>query len=140
MKHILKVALTAAVFSLGSTLPSLAQTIDDHIDFKASFPFYAGDERMPAGSYRITQPDINSDQVLIQSTDGKYATFVDFIPTFSEQPQVKSSVTFQKNGDVGYVSRIRVEGANYGMKFEPTKTELKVASNTAVMENSTSGN
>jgi hypothetical protein len=140
MKRTLKLALAAAVLSIGSALPAVAQTIDDHIDFKASFPFYAGDERMPAGSYRITQPDSNSDHVLIQSTDGKYGAFVDFIPTFSEQPHEKSSVTFQKNGDVGYVSRISVEGANYGIEIEPTKTELKASSETAVIERPISGN
>ena len=140
MKHILKVALAAAVLSVGSALPALAQTIDDHIDFKASFPFYAGGERMPAGSYRITQPDINSDHVLIQSTDGDYSAFVDFVPTFSMQPREKTSVTFQKSGDVDYVSRIRLEGENYGMKLEPTKTELKASSETTAMERSTAGN
>jgi hypothetical protein len=140
MKHILKVALAAAVLSIGTALPALAQTIDDHIDFKASFPFYAGNERMPAGSYRITQPDMNSHQILIQRTDEKYSTFVDFVPSFSMQPRERTSVTFQKNGDVSYLSRIRVEGANYGIKLEPTKTELKAASVTAVMENASSGN
>jgi len=140
MKHILKVALAAAVLSMGSALPAVAQTIDDHIDFKTSFPFYAGDERMPAGSYRITQPDINTDHILIQSTDGNYSAFVVFIPTFSDQPHEKSLVTFQKYGDLSYVSRISVEGENYGMKVDPTKTEQKALSDTAVIQPSTSGN
>lgn len=140
MKHILKVALAAAVLTMGSALPAVAQTIDDHIDFNTSFPFYAGDERMPAGSYRITQPDINSDHILIQSNDGNYSAFVEFIPTFSQQPHEKSFVTFQKYGDLSYVSRISVEGENYGMKVDPTKTEQKALSDTAVIQPSTSGN
>ena len=140
MKHTLKIALAAAALSMGSALPALAQTIDDHIDFKASFPFYAGDKQMPAGTYRITQPDMNSDHVLIESTDGSYSAFVDYIPTFSLQPREKTSVTFQKDGGIDYVSRISVEGENYGMRFEPTKTELKAASDATATERPTSGN
>ncbi len=129
----------AAVLTLGSALPLMAQ-IENSIDFTASFPFYAGNEKMPAGSYQITQPDMNADHVLIQSKNGNSSAFVEFVPTFSEQPREKSGVTFQKYGDVDYLSRISIEGENYGMKVDLTKAEQKAESATAAVEHSSPGN
>ncbi len=139
MKSIVKVAAASAVFILGSALPLMAQ-IDNGIDFTTSVPFYAGRAQMPAGSYRITQADLNSDDVLIRSTDGKYSAFVGFIPTLSEQPHQNTAVTFAKYGDVEYLDRIWVEGESDGMKVDQTKAELKAASDTAVLGHSVAGN
>jgi hypothetical protein len=40
------------------------------IDFTTSFPFYAGNAKMPAGSYKLTQADFDENVLLIESTDG----------------------------------------------------------------------
>jgi hypothetical protein len=139
MKNLFKMALATAVLALGSALPMMAQ-IDNGLNFTTSFPFYAGSVEMPAGSYRISQPDMDTPQLLIQSADGKRSTFVDIIPTRSEQPHQKSDVTFHRYGSVDYVNRIWVEGQRYGMKVDPTKAELKSALSTTVVEHSISGN
>ena len=69
MKSILKLALIGALLSVAGT-PLLAQ-IGNGIDFTTSFPFYAGNAKMPAGAYMITQ-SINMDESLVQidSKDG----------------------------------------------------------------------
>jgi hypothetical protein len=46
------------LLSLLSVLPLAAQ-IDNGVNFTTSFPFYAGNARMPAGSYKITQSDMD---------------------------------------------------------------------------------
>jgi hypothetical protein len=138
MKTLLKVAVATVALTLGSTLPALAQ-IDDGLGFTTSFPFYAGNAKMPAGSYRITQTDIDASDLQIQSADGKYSAFVDFIPMHAEEPHAHSDVTFHKYGDVEYLNRIWVVGQRYGMKVEPTKAEAKVASTTAAAGHTVTG-
>jgi hypothetical protein len=133
MKNLLKVTIATVALTLGSALPALAQ-IADGMSFKTYFPFYAGNAKMPAGSYRITQTDFDADELRIQSADGKYSAFVDFIPMHAEEPHAHSDVTFQKYGDAEYLNRIWVVGQRYGMKLEPTRAELKAASTTAVTE------
>jgi hypothetical protein len=138
MKSLLKGTVATAALALGSALPALAQ-IDTSMGFKTSFPFYAGDAKMPAGSYRVTQTDIDANDLQIQSADGKYSAIVEFIPMHAEQPHADSDVTFHKYGDVEYLNRIWVVGQRYGMKVEPTKAELKAASTTAVEEHTVTG-
>jgi hypothetical protein len=138
MKSFHKIALASAVLVLGSALPVMAQ-IDNGIDFTASFPFYAGNAKMPAGSYKITQTDIDVSGLLIQSTDGKYSVYVEFFPTWSEQPHQQSDVTFHKYGNVDYLDRIWVEGQRYGMRVDPTRAEKKAAANAGPVEQSIVG-
>jgi hypothetical protein len=138
MKNLLKVAVATVALMLGSALPALAQ-IADGMGFKTSFPFYAGNAKMPAGSYRITPMDMDSSELRIQSADGKYSAFVDFTPMHAEQPHAHSDVTFHKYGDVEYLNRIWVAGQRYGMRVEPTKAEVKAASTTAVAEHTVTG-
>jgi hypothetical protein len=138
MKSLLKVAVATVALTLGSAFPALAQ-INDGMGFNTSFAFYAGNAKMPAGSYRITQTDIDANELQIQSADGKHSVFVDFIPMHAEQPHAHSDVTFHKYGDVEYLNRIWVAGQRYGMKVEATKAEQKVASTTAVTEHTVTG-
>jgi hypothetical protein len=138
MKSFYKVALAAAVLVLGSALPVMSQ-IDNGMDFTTSFPFYAGNAKMPAGSYRITQADFDANELLIQSADGKYSAFMEFIPTWSEQRHKQSDVTFQKYGSVDYLDRIWVEGQRYGIKVDPSKAEKKAAANAGPVEHSIVG-
>ena len=105
MNMTLKVAAATAVLVLGSGLRALAQ-MENGIDFTTSVPFNAENVKLPAGSYRITQTDANSADVLIRSTDGKYSAFLGVIPTLSEQPHQDSGVTFQKYGDTQYLDQI----------------------------------
>jgi len=138
MKSLLKVAVAAAALALGSALPALAQ-IDTGLGFTTSHPFYAGEAKLPAGSYSITQPDMDASELFIQSADGKHSAFVAFIPMHAEKPHKHSDVTFEKYDDVAYLNRVWVVGQRYGMKVEPSKAELKAASATAVVEHTAAG-
>jgi len=138
MKKLLKVAAATAALTLGSALPALAQ-MDNAMGFKTSFPFYAGNAKMPAGSYKVTPVDNDANALRIQSADGKYSAFVEFIPTHAEDPHAHSDVTFHKYNDVEYLNRVWVVGQRYGMKLEPTKAEQQVASTTAVAEHTVTG-
>ena len=137
MKSFSKVAVSMALLSLLPAMPLVAQ-IANGMNFTTSFAFYAGNVKMPAGSYRITKTDIDESELLIESQDGKYAAFVDFIPTQSEQPHAQSDVTFHTYGNAEYLNRIWVEGQEFGMKVEPTKAEKRAAASAGAVEHTVS--
>jgi hypothetical protein len=137
MKKISKLVVGMGLLSLLSVMPLAAQIVDG-VEFTTSFPFYAGNAKMPAGSYKITQSDMDESILQIQSNDGVHSALVEFIPTHSAQPHPHSDVTFHKYGDTEYLNRIWVEGQQYGMKVDPTKAEMKTAANANVVEHSLS--
>jgi hypothetical protein len=137
MKNVSKLVAGMGLLSLLSVMPLAAQ-IDNGVDFTTSFPFYVGNAKMPAGSYKITQSDMDAPILEIQSNNGVHSALVDFIPTQSAQPHPHSDVTFHKYGDTEYLNRIWVQGQEYGMKVDPTKAETKAAANANVVEHSLS--
>jgi hypothetical protein len=140
MKNFSKIVVKIGLLSLVSVAPLVAQ-IDNGVDFTTSFPFYAGNTQMPAGSYKITESDMNGGNILlVESNDGVHSAFVNFIPTHSEQPHTLSDITFHKYGNTEYLNRIGVEGQRYGIKVDPTNAELKAAANANVVEHSISAN
>ena len=137
MRNLSKLVAKMGLLSLLSVLPLAAQ-IDNGVDFTTSFPFYAGNAKMPAGSYKITQSDMDESILQIQSKDGVHSALIEFIPTHSAQRHPHSDVTFHKYGDTEYLNRVWVEGQRYGMKVDPTKAETKAAANANVVEHSLS--
>src|ERR1700752_2931960 len=140
MKSLLKTAVATAAITLESALPALAQ-IDaaNGVDFTTAFPFYVGNAKMPAGSYRITQIDINNEDLLVQSVDGKYSAFVDAIPTQAAEPHAHSDVTFHKYDNVEYLDRAWVAGESDGTQVRASKAELKAASTTPAVDDTVAG-
>ena len=128
-----KLILLTATLSILVALSAHAQ-ITNVLIFKTSSPFYAGNAKMPAGEYRVTQPDANASLLLIESESGSHSAFVDFNPTTSEQPHPQSDVTFNKYGGVDFLNLLWVQGQNYGMQVLPTKHEESLAKTTTVQK------
>ena len=126
MNSIGKLVVRIGFLSLLSVMPLAAQ-IDNGVDFATSFPFYAGSAKLPAGNYRVLQPDMSADILQIQDLDNFRSTFVDFTPTQSLQAHRNSAVSFEKYGDTDYLDRVWIEGQTYGIKAEPTKNEEAAA-------------
>jgi hypothetical protein len=137
MKNVSKLVVRMGLLSLLSVMPLNAQIVNG-VDFTTSFPFYVGNAKMPAGSYKITQSDMDESILQIQSKDGVHSALIEFQPTHSAQPHPNSDVTFHKYGDTEYLNRIWVQGQKYGMKVDPTKAETKAAANAKVVEHSLS--
>jgi len=136
MNNVGKLVVKMGFLSLLSVMPLAAQ-IDNGVDFTTSFPFYAGDTKLPAGHYKVTQPDANADLLLVESINGAHSVFVEFAPTRSAQPHRQSDVTFQKYGDADYLNRVWIEGQNYGIKIAPGRVETKAAAGANAVQNST---
>jgi hypothetical protein len=128
-----KFVVRVGLLSILSVLPLAAQ-VDDGVDFKAPFPFYAGSAKLPAGSYRITQPDMYPGILRIESTDGKASAFVKFIPTETLEPHRKSAVTFRRNGKAEYLDRAWSAGETNGIMIDPTRFKVTVAANATVAD------
>jgi hypothetical protein len=58
MKKVSKLGVRMGLLSLLSVMPLAAQIVNS-VDFTTSFPFYAGNARIPAGSYKIIQSDMD---------------------------------------------------------------------------------
>jgi hypothetical protein len=135
MKNVSKLVVKMGLLSLLTVMPLTAQ-IDNGVRFTTSFPFYVGNAKMPAGSYKITQSDMDESILQIQSNDGVHSALIEFVPTHSAQPHPHSDITFHKYGDTEYLNRVWVQGQKYGMKVDPTKAEMKAAANATVVEHS----
>ena len=123
-----KIVIKMGTLSLLSVMPLAAQVAHSafsSVVFTAPFPFYAGTVKLPAGSYRITEPNENTDLVLIRNSAGTKGEFISFIPTSSSDPQKETDVTFQKHGDTGYLQGLSIEGETEGIEFPRTKAEAK---------------
>jgi hypothetical protein len=95
--------------------------------FTTSFPFYVSGQKMPAGTYVMTQPNINSELVLIRNTDSSHSAFISYTPTLSQQPIPHGEVTFRQYGDVDYLSDVTLTGAEAGLTVPESSEEKRTA-------------
>src|SRR5260370_41278765 len=93
-----KLVVTMGMLSLLSVMPLAAQAANG-VAFTAPFPFYAGNVKLPADSYKITEPNAITKIVLIRNIAGTKGELINFIPTRPLDPQKETDVTFQKYGD-----------------------------------------
>jgi hypothetical protein len=119
-----KIVMAMGMLSPLSVLPVAAQVVSS-VAFTAPFHFYAGAVKLPAGSYRITEPNDNTNVVLIRNSAGTKGEFINFIPTSFLNPQKETDVTFQIYGDTGYLQGLSIEGETDGIEFHRTKAEAK---------------
>jgi|SRR5271170_3020896 len=99
------------------------------------FRFYAGNVELPAGSYILNQPDINTTVLLLRNGAGTDGVFVNFTPTTSVNPSRESDVAFDKYGDTGYLRALSVSGETDGIEFDRSKAEKKAAATATEAEN-----
>jgi hypothetical protein len=138
MNTVGKLVMRIGFLSLLSVMPLAAQ-IDTSVDFTTSFPFYAGNAKLPAGNYRVSQPDMGAEILRIQNIDEPRSAFVDFIPTQSLQLHRKSSVSFEKYGDTDFLDQVWIAGEAYGVEADPTKVEAAAAAAVNAGQHTVSG-
>src|SRR5882672_8648141 len=95
MKTFQKLTVLMSMLCLLSAIPAMAQ-IDNRLTFQAPFAFYAGNAKLPAGDYTVTQQDDNADVLLIESADGLHSVFVDYMTDDSDTAAAKTEVSFNK--------------------------------------------
>jgi hypothetical protein len=138
MNNFGKFLIKMGLLSLLSVMPLAAQ-MDNGVYFTASFPFYAGNVKLPAGNYKVTQLDDNTDILQVANRDTLRSVFVDFTPTESTLPHRSSAVTFEKYGDSDYLDRVWIEGQEYGISVDPGRAETAAEANAAQNATAASG-
>jgi len=126
------------LLSLLSVMPLAAQ-IDNGVDFTASFPFYAGLVKLPAGNYKVVQLDEDVDVLQIQNRDNLHSALVGFMPTASGLPHSNTAVTFEKYRDTDFLDRVWIEGQEYGIRVNPGRVEAEAEANATQHATSASG-
>ena len=117
-----KLLVLMALLSVMYAIPTMAQ-ISTKVTFDAPSAFYAGNAKMPAGSYTATQPNIDDNLLLIEDAGGSHSVFVEFVVAPSDTPQAQTDVTFNKYGNVEFLGAIRIEGQTSEMQILPSKAE-----------------
>jgi hypothetical protein len=126
MNNFKKSVLLMGLLSVLGAIPAVAQ-IPNRVTFEAPAPFYAGNAKLPAGSYIVTQPDMNENLLLIQDTAGSHSVFVEYELALSGATHDHSDATFNKYGDVDFLSALWIEGQKSAMRISPSKVEQKAA-------------
>lgn len=135
MNTLRKLIVSTGLLSVLCAIPSMAQ-ITNQVKFVAPSAFYAGNAKMPAGSYTVTQPDIDTTLLLIEDSDGSHSAFVEYELVSSDTPHTQSDVTFNKYGKVDFLGSISVQGQNSEMQIVPSKVEKNAAKAAAAEKHS----
>jgi len=137
MNTLKKLIVPMGLLSVLCAIPTMAQ-IANRVTFDAPSAFYAGNAKMPAGSYTVSQPDPDNKLLLIEDTSGSHSVFVEYVVAPSNTPHAQSEVTFNKYGKVDFLSAIWVEGQNSEMQVLPSKVEQNAAKAAAAENHSLS--
>jgi hypothetical protein len=126
MNILRKLTLPMGLLSVLCAIPSMAQ-IANKVTFEAPSAFYAGNAKMPTGSYTASQPNVDDNLLLIEDASGSHSAFVEYEVVSSNTPHAHSDVTFNKYGNVDFLSAIWVEGRNSEMQILQSKVEKNAA-------------
>ncbi len=137
MKNLLKLVGASLLMCLCFAIPGSAQIMNG-LTFTTTFPFYAGNTKLPAGSYTVRPASFGSSTLVIEDSTGKHSALLDVVQTESASHPT-SDVTFNKYGGVEFLNRIWVGGQQYGLQVEETKYEKKLAESGAPQTHSVSG-
>lgn len=91
--------------------------------FKTPFPFYVGNQKMPAGAYMVVSPNINDSVLLIHDVAWSHSAFVEYTPTVSTTPFVRGVATFDQFGDADYLRSLTLTGEETGMEMPKSMAE-----------------
>jgi hypothetical protein len=126
MNTVKKLIVLMGLLSVPCAIPAMAQ-ITTRVTFDAPSAFYAGNAKLPAGSYTVSVPNEDDNFLLVEDADGSHSVFVEFAVTSSKTPHAKSDVTLNKYGETEFLSQVWVEEEDSGMQVLPSKTEQDAA-------------
>ena len=121
-----KLLVLTALLSVMYAIPTMAQ-IAHKVTFDAPSAFYVGNAKMPASSYTVTQPNFDDNLLLIEDADGSHSVFVEYVVAPTDTPRPQTDVTFNKYGNVDFLSAICIQGRNSEMQILPSKAEQNAA-------------
>lgn len=103
MKKISTFMFAAGLVIAMGCLPAMAQML--HVSFTAKSSFYAGNAKMPAGSYSLQQAPDESTFYILQNTAGTHSVYVEARAS-AKASKGGPEVLFNKYGDMDYLEGI----------------------------------
>ena len=139
MKSIWKIIGASGFLCMLFVMPAMAQ-ITNPVTFTTTFPFYAGNIKMPAGTYSIAPSGMDSSFLEIKAKSGSPSGFIDFITTqTADQVHAKTEVAFNRYGTTEFLNTVWAAGQVNGIQLEPSKAEQKLAASAKAEKHSVSG-
>jgi hypothetical protein len=126
MKKLLKLAGASSLLWMLFAIASPAQIVDS-MNFTTTFPFYAGNTKLPAGSYVVRPSGIDDNVLLIEDLAKKASAFIEYTPTQADSTHKTTDTTFKKYGTTDFLDQLWIAGQQFGMQILPTKVEQKMA-------------
>ena len=109
MKNSRTMIVLAGLMVLVAMMPTAAQNTWNgdqlNVTFKAPMTFYAGDTKMPAGSYHITQ-STGPGMLVLKADKGKHEVILPYDAQPSPAPVKNIEVTFNKYGNDDYLNSV----------------------------------
>lgn len=96
---------------------------------KIPFEFAVGDQKLPAGEYRVEHLRPGSlALVLVRRADGRDSATAFTVSTNAKGSPDRSKLVFNHYGDQYFLSQIWTEGDDIGQKILPSRRETEMAS------------
>src|SRR5271170_1776046 len=114
MKKLLKLVGMSGLLCLLFAIPASAQ-ITIGLTFTTTFPFYAGNSKLPAGTYKITPSQYATDILLIDSPTGSHSAYIEYVQSQADAGHKTTEVAFKKYGTTDFLDTIWVQGQQFGM-------------------------
>lgn len=112
----------ALALSLGAALSGPAAAQAQSVTVSIPFDFSANDQKVPAGTYRISlQAPRNLSFVDTQSTKKQYLMLVQ--PTGEQNSKDWGRLIFRRYGDSNYLYQVWMPGQGEGRQFVRSRTE-----------------
>ena len=109
MKNFWTVLVLGGLVALVSVMPAAAQITFNgdelNVSFTAPMAFYAGDTKMPAGSYHIIE-GVGPGMLVVKADKGKQEVIVPFDAIESPKPIKNIDVSFNKYGNDEYLNSV----------------------------------
>src|SRR6266404_3727716 len=137
MNTVHKLTVLMSLVLLLTAVPAMAQ-INQIVKFDAPFAFYAGNVKLPAGSYTVTHSADNYDVLLLESADHSQSTFVECMTTDTNNLPSDTEVSFNQYGKTDFLTSISLQGDSSEMQILPSTTEQNAAETADAVEHSLS--
>lgn len=109
MKNFWTMVVLTGLLALVAVMPAAAQNTFNgdelNVSFNAPMAFYAGDTKMPAGAYHITQ-SVGPGMLVLKADKGKHEVILPFDASPTPAPVHKIEVTFNKYGNDDYLNSV----------------------------------
>jgi len=147
MKNFWTVIVLAGLVALVAVMPAAAQNTFNgdqlNVSFKAPMEFYAGDTKMPAGSYHIIQ-GIGPGMLVVKADKGKHEAILPFDAIESPKPIQNIDVSFNKYGNDEYLNSVAFGSisntqGSWILKIRPSAGEQAAAKAAAAASHKVSG-